>query len=298
MSGSRNGIIREKWLDEVEIELGQVNQETASAIGRHVLLGGLSVLPGLIEIPTTNFEQSAMGALADALNLARDKCSLKPIRIPSDRLHIVQTDQFRQEIGQANGFEMLGHAYLPESQRSKPEHFAYSLSHEMAHLSSFVSVWVQLEGQGQHGRVVEVRQTRTGLQRLGQTGHPEFNGLNEAVTEYVAMLLRREVSTGLGSFAQQCAVTKNQLRAYTGVSSLVIALTRQLVALAVKSEWTAVTEVWRDLLIDYWIGSDTFLDALAAWNGALLDDFRQLGTNHEDATSTALKYGLQLTNQE
>ncbi len=292
-----NKPIHEKWLDELEIEPDNVDTETASALGVHIVRGGLPTMPGLIELPLKNSELSAMVSLVDGLNEIREKCGLEKVAISPDRLHIIETEQFRQEIGQVNGFEMLGHAYVPESQRNQGELFAYSLSHEMAHLSSFVSVWVQLAGQGKQARVAQVLQKRTGLQRLGDSGQPEFTGLNEAVTEYLALLIRREVSAGLGPFAKQCGATATKLMAYTGMSKLMIALSRQLAAAQVKPEWTNPTLVWKDLLIDYWTGSDTYLDLLQQIHPDVYTDLKHLGVKYADAEAVAQKHGLQLTNQ-
>jgi hypothetical protein len=251
----------------------------------------------LVQVPTTIFDQSAMVALLDALNHLRQICGQDKIGASTDRLHIVQDQSYDQAIGSSYGFEMGGRVYLPNRSRDRSDHFAHALSHELAHLSSFFRLRVTLTGQGKQATIVEVKALRSGLRLLGDAGGTEFCGLNEAVTEYVALLARHEVASGVGPFAQHCAATRYKLIGHLNTCAAIIALLKKLVASQVRPAWIHATEIWRRLMIDYWSGSDEFLETVRQADAVLFDDLRQLGTDQTAALDFAKKHGLALTNR-
>jgi len=285
----------EKWLDVVQLATSEDDEEAAQALGEQVLRNGLAAIPDLTQLPTTNFERSAMASFVEQINFLRGKCSLNPIRVSSERLHIVDDDDFKAEIGPTtSGYEMLGRIYLPEHLRQNPKHFAYALSHEIGHLSSFTAAWLEWAGTGDQAKITEAYQVVTGLQRMSDVGEPQYLGLNEAVTEYLAAILRTLVARGLGSFSKHCAITGNRIdTGYSTTVALFAALCREL-AKGYRDDWTCATDVWRTLLIDYWSGSQEFAGFLSGTYPAMLADIQALGTESDEAEQLALRYGLVL----
>ena len=188
----------------------------------------------------------------------------------------------------------MGQVFMPERLRCKAERLAYVLSHEVSHLTAYMSARIELsDSENEEDKIIisEARQLRTGLQRLN-SDRLEFVGLNEATTEYLAFLLRREAAKTSGQFGLDCAQTSDRIMAYVGIASLIIQLTRRLAASGCRPDWLTVPDVWRTILVDYWTGSDVFLTTLAANNLPLWEDLRTLGTDHDDAVRVAVAHGF------
>lgn len=276
----------EHWLGKLELMAGEdVDEASCQAMGEMMLSCFPPYRDDLTELALTPAERSAMAVMVRAVNRVRGRLGIDAIRLTSARLHILPVTEYRTHFGLGDDQANVGHIYFPEYLRHSREKWALALSHEIAHLSSFVIMRAYMEPEDEEGEIrKDTGQVRAGLYRLGDDGSDEFVGLNEVVTDYVAVLMRRVVATTRGRLAGPCKATRDEIRSYLGQCELVFELCRQMAA-SPAFPWDDQKDVWSALLRDYWTGSDEFLDTLAEaapdMHGFLrtLDDSREDGEN-------------------
>lgn len=295
MSNSAGPVPPERWLDIVRVSVHDDDAKAVEQLGKQVLEHGLPAIPDFVQLPSTEFERNALLTVQDVINVIRKKCGQSPFSVSPDRLHIVESASLRAKLGRdCQGYETLGRIYISDAVRVYPTSFAYTLSHEMSHVSSYSAAWFNFEMQAEKAVLTDVFQTRSGLQRHGSDGKPELHGLNEAVTEYLASLIRIVLSHEEGDFAKDCAAKAYTIDTdYATITALTNTLCREL-GRGYRDDWTCTADVWACLLIDYWSGSDDFLDWLAGPYPDMAKDLRQLDTNAAQAKEFANRYGLRI----
>jgi hypothetical protein len=288
--------LTEKPLDKLIVEAGEVSVDLAREIGLTIIQEGLLLPDDWQRLSLTEEEKSWFVSLVRLVNRLRKRCDLSNLTISPERLHIVTDADFKRLFGESDGFEIMGHAYIPERIRSDDRSFVCVLSHEIAHLTSYISAEVKLSGSKDAASISEVRQLRVGLQR-NDADRVEFIGLNEAVTEYLAFLLRREAALDQGEPGVKCADIGDRIIAYIDLTSLLVQLNRRLAADTRCIHWESPSAVWRDLLIDYWTGRDFFLETLAVVDPLLYADLRLLKTDKRKIADVMATHGFEIRDQ-
>lgn len=294
----------ERWFDGVWIETSaeSMDEDAVERKRESILFNGVSgpVMLDDEELQATEFEKQVLAGLSEDMNVLRARFGLQYGTVSPSRLHIVPEDIYDQIFGHSNGVNVLGHIYLCERLRSDLSRLVYAISHELAHLHSYSVISVRLCGDKRIATANSLKsaeQPYTGFQIMDRMGNREFAGLNEAVTEYTALLLRRILANrdSDSRLSQSASSTCSVIMAYKQTVSLMIALIRSWVAQGFNPAWNSVQDVWWDLISDYLTGDTSVMDLLSRISPGVYRDLRQLGVDGESAQDMAARHGLTLS---
>lgn len=159
------------------------------------------------DLKKKSFEKESIRVVEKATNNLLVRYGFDPIVIPNANVHIMDPQDFREQVMAKNtgfliessGYALLNHIYIPRIDSHR--HFAATLAHETAHIASFTKrdIYVQHDEMG--GTVAKLSTRRMG-HATGNTrkanelpvGQPlKFSGLNEAVTDYFALQIKKEI---------------------------------------------------------------------------------------------------------
>ncbi|MBU0625656.1 hypothetical protein KKF05_04915 [Patescibacteria group bacterium] len=196
-----------RWADRILIS-GAVENE-ADKIRRR-LAGSLSDCYGVAgqELRKTAFELQAIQQISGLLNVMANSMQLTPRGITSARVHLLQPNDYRLFLGdEDNARTVLGHTYIAHTTDKVAKMFL--LTHELAHLASYLCLQVNVTP-----RAIHVTWKKSGYRMQGQRGN-QFTGLNEAVAEIVAGLIREIIvrRSGLLNTPQKKDLTSKYLYA-------------------------------------------------------------------------------------
>src|SRR3989344_2276800 len=283
----------EKWADRIRIFDGSPAQ--AVEVGA----ADLSVrLPDLFQVRDADKTAGAQTAISEtvaAINeLRRIFGGFGPLKISEVRVHILDEAECQNKIspGRASvqGRSRFGHVYL---RRSLPlADFMAVLAHELLHDISYL--WLDCWKPGAVSAdgirwppFVERRQGMLLIDPSYGTWLPHFHGLNEAVTETAAMLVR-----GL-MVDRTCLLDdtgKQRLKTFVSSQPLV-ALMDCLLATTAGPGGDAIA-VWNTLFRDFLTGTDEFLLLLEKRLPGATEILRATGARPEELLPTAEKHGL------
>ncbi len=220
---------------------------------------GLSGLRGVFGLPPTKLEHDAIEATSLSLDMILSGMGLLPRGLTPQLYHILDAAQFNHHLGESiSGAVRNGYSYL--RRRNTPEEmltsFIYSLCHETAHLSSAIVV----EMERTSDTAVRTARIRDGLTLIEDQNY--FTGLNEAVTDRAAELIRAGTMEllGIGKALEQLPPVVSVYRPH--------ALVVDGICCRLYPDDHGMTG-WAQLLEDYWSGSTAWLDlCLATWPAA------------------------------
>jgi len=297
VADSRIQLKQHKWFDRIDLDPGIVETAAAVRFAQALLERDMNESLDIVTLPLTKYEQSAVTATVVAINAIRCKLGLEQIHLSNERVHYVPTEEYQEKIGESSGIAGVGHVYIRANMRARFKQFANVLVHEMVHMSSFAVLAIQLDVIDGQIQLVACQQTRFGLQQ-NNGPEDEFVGLNEAITEYAALLVRYEASRQPSRFAKRCAKTRHQITTHLAAFRVMQGAIGRLVEARPYAEWTEKNRVYRDLLIDYWGGRNRVLAALEQLDGELYHDLRLLDDNHNHALALARKHGFKLSSKD
>ncbi len=213
----------------------------------------LDLLPELEkELTKTPEELRGIAASVEALNAVRDGLGFDAVKIDLGHIHVADECEFMRRWGVVRrAFTQFGHVFV--QRRFLFLHFLQDLTHELVHLSTFRAVIDPALPKD-----AAVRIQRSGLSVLRRrSGVPEnlFTGLNEGVTESIAIEVRRRVAAEPGLLKSghgEILVNDWSYRAQ-------VRLLNELVGMTGASPEAAR----RRLLTDYFGQTGCFLRALA-----------------------------------
>lgn len=272
------------WLDKLTVFFADgASEADAAAYARKQLDSYPPAMAGIEYIPLTALECSDALTLADAACALRRRLGLSPIAFSAtERVHLVRFADFVSHFGVSECVSSMGHVYLPERVRyMRRNRWLSRLSHEIAHLSAYLSAEAVLRADAAGGMRAEFRGQRSGMKRVGEDGEVGFIGLDEAATEIAALQIRSladRMSSALGGISLG---GEDRITGYAGQVILVEQLAIQSAAAGVAG-WPDHKAVIRSLLIDYLSGSDVFLDALAESAPQTHETLRRLGDSDAD----------------
>jgi len=270
------------WLDKLEIFIADgVDERDAQAYGMSQIESYPPAQEGVRFLPMTAAEISDIALLTDAASRFRRYFGLGPVAISTDRIHLVSVIDMRTWFGRMDACTNGGHAYLAEYVRYGPYRWIASVSHEIAHLASYLSARVEIRPTADGDYSAKLRYDRHGVKLTSSDGELVFIGLNEAVTELVALNIRDVSGTISPPFRERHLDDGARITGYGGQVTLLAELFRQM-AESGSVSWTDVPAVEAILLHDYLAGTDEFLDALAEAAPETHDFLRKLGDSPED----------------
>jgi hypothetical protein len=225
----------------------------------------------------TATERAAMGACFAGLDAVLSGLGLDKVAIDRTMIHVVSMTDFRRTFAEPiMGAVAYGHAYVPRCESVRD--FIRYFSHELAHLASW-RVHV-LEVTAEEGGL----KSRILCQRSGLSLGNLYVGINEAMTESIALEIRREVllSTRLVTDTEGF----RSLRDGTNYSPQIILL--QDVSSRLSTSSATLDQLYRD----YFTGSLYALaDFFRPWPG-LHHVLGLMGTPAKDAHDAALLLGM------
>jgi hypothetical protein len=228
----------------------------------------------------TETERAAMGACFAGLDAVQSRLGLDKVVIDRTMIHVVSMADFRRAFAEPiMGAVAYGHAYVPRCE-SVCDFIRY-FSHELAHLASW-RVHV-LEVTAKEGGL----KSRILCQRSGLSVGNLYVGINEAMTESIALEIRREVllSTRLVTDTEGFL----NLRDGTNYSPQIILL--QDVSSRLGTSSALLDQLYRD----YFNGSLRALgDFFRPWPG-LHHVLGLMGVDTKDAHDAALLLGMHHT---
>ncbi|MFA6604209.1 MAG: hypothetical protein WCT10_05255 [Patescibacteria group bacterium] len=270
----------ERWVDEVTC-VGCDPQKTSLIC--NALFSSLPDIHHVVDLPKTDNERSLIIETVAAANDLLPKLGLPDSPISEARIHILADDEFDAKFGhRCRGKCAYSHVYL--RRQTDLVDFAHKLTHELAHLLSFLAIEVTAATQSDDSRDLQILPRRSGLSLYGlepAMDDPLFNGLNEAMTEIVAHDLR----LGLAEHSQILSPDDLRLLAkswlYLPQIKIVLYLRNQLL------EADPDSNPQRELHQDYLAGTSRFLNRLYAHNRPALLLLRTMGTKPDEAFRAA-----------
>ncbi len=251
------------WVDRLEIFIADgVDERDAVAFGAEQVRTCPPAQAGIRYLPLSAAEWADWTLLADAASYMRQYFGLPVARLSADRLHIVSVTDMRTWFGRSDAYVKGGHAYVAEHVRYSPAQWVIHLSHELAHLTSFLSARVEIRPTEGGRLVADLRYEKHGLKRVSKSDSLTFTGLNEAVTELAALQIRYVAGLMSPPFRERYLDGGDRITGYGGQVMLLEGLCRQMVGSGVFP-WEDDASIKEAILFDYLSGTNQFLDALA-----------------------------------
>jgi hypothetical protein len=137
------------------------------------------------ELRKNEFEIKAIAHIAASTDQTVKKLGLSSRNIHPERIHILHKDDYRRILGgRDDARTVLGHTYITRTNDMIA--MLFMLTHELAHLASYLSLLVRLGPNAGH-----VSWKRNGYMIQRNDKNLLFTGLNEACAELLAGLIRR-----------------------------------------------------------------------------------------------------------
>jgi hypothetical protein len=268
------------WLDDLEILLdGQVVDGYEWKTDKRFWDSCPSAKQGIKETPLTESEQDDIMSIVAAANSFRCHFGLCEVEMSVDRTHIVIPSDMRLVSASLAAYR-LGHIYISQFLRNTPCIWLGSISHELAHLTGYVNARITLSPQDQSlDDLIDFN--RVGLARRGDDLDYEFSGVNEAVTEIIAVRL----TTKAACISMEFNDRYGGIFPGTSANRGTICLLRELwvkMAGSGRCRWDNRYHIEEALIRDYFAGTDEFLDELARIAPETWEYLRKLGAEIED----------------
>ncbi len=275
----------DRWFDELRVSVGDRRRSRRL---RRELLAGLPEVFGVIDLEKNGFERRVIAAAAAAINGCLADLGLAPRIFPEDRVHVLAPDEYADKIGgDTAGLTHCGHVYVQRT--GDADAFIHHVTHELAHLASFLSVMVTLRLDEATGAFGPKGFTKKGGLCRCSVKCPEayrFRGLNEAVTELFAHDARKRFVAAFGGLDERQKAGLLELRFYGGPILLTVKL---LKIVAGDGDWRQA----RDLLYrDYLFGSDRFLRSVRAVKPEAPALLRSMDSAFSSAVKVARRLGF------
>ena len=275
---------RERWADEVTcVGCGRKRNELI----RNALFSSLPDAHGVDDLPKTDIERTLVAETSAAANEVLQGQGLPGSPISDARVHVLTDAEFEATIGRGcRGKCAYGHVYL--RRQDDLTNFAHELTHEIAHLISFLAIRVTAETRPDGHRDLQILPRRSGLSLYGldpAEEDPLFNGLNEAVTEIIAHEIRAALAVSSKILSADGCQQLIKTWVYLPQIKLIWHLLDRLQAAGGDSD------PGRELLQDYFAGTSRFLNRLYAADPGALRLLRTMGTRASDAFGAADKLG-------
>lgn len=139
------------------------------------------------DLEPTPREAEIMTACFDALDAFIAMLGIGPIAIDRSLVHLIGTETVKTRDSDVPGWCNYGNVYVQRQLPEREAEFVLMFTHEIAHLASYLRIEVIVERKD--GRLFEEVHTP----RLGLAAGNSFRGLNEAVTEMMAHMIRRQL---------------------------------------------------------------------------------------------------------
>jgi len=173
-----------RWADYITVSGCASPEEEANIRTR--LAGPMPDCYGVAccELRKTTFEIKAIAHISALMDRMAQSMNLRPRGIAPKRIHMLNQSDYRLLLGSGDDARtVLGHTYIARTEDRTS--MMYLLTHELAHLSSFLSVVGYVDDESVH----------TSWKRSGYTTQTRcrgntFTGLNEAAAEITAGLIR------------------------------------------------------------------------------------------------------------
>jgi hypothetical protein len=175
------------WADKVLIRGMDIDVAEAERVRRR----SLGPLPDCFqvfghELRKTAFETQTIALISKLMDLMAKSFDIDPRGILPSRVHILSSENYRLFLGGDDETRtVLGHTYIVRPKNRVVEMFL--LTHELVHLSSYLCLTITVDS-----RASTVSWKKSGYEQRGRNGR-QFSGLNKAVAEIIAQLLRELV---------------------------------------------------------------------------------------------------------
>ncbi|MBU0625657.1 hypothetical protein KKF05_04920 [Patescibacteria group bacterium] len=266
---------------------------------RQKLLSGHYAQRNFYEEPKTRFDRALIHASIRALNAVRGNLGLEPIALPLEHFHLLSEDEYIQMFegaAETGGLTAFREMYIRHCSRRAD--LARRITHELAHAACFHQYTVAaqiVEPNDQDCEALEddddneedcggvliksIRHDRSGLQLAGK----KFQGLDEAITEILASLIRSRMIADRHPLSKAAV---EELTTYCSYLPQISVIFRVISDLYEKREVGLAVLIW-----DYLTGSNDFCRRLRRRDRQMHDLIRQMGDEPEDALRTALALG-------
>lgn len=265
---------------------------------RQKLLGGHYAQTDFYEKPKTWFDRTLIHAAIRALNAVRQNLCLEPITLSLDHFHLLSEDEYDQLFdgaAETGGLTAFREMYIRRCSRRVD--LAMRVTHELAHAACFqqYAVMARVVEPGDEdtevpendddeedcgGVVIEsIQHDRCGLQLAGK----KFRGLDEAVTEILATLIRSRMIAGRHPLSKTAA---EELITYCSYSAQIKVVFRVIHDLYRERGVGTAVLIW-----DHLTGSNDFCRRLQRRDRQMYNLVQQMGDEPGDAYQTALALG-------
>jgi len=276
MTKMKKAVRRDKWVDRI-IFLGGDD-----AFRRHwseKFGGEMPQMSEHEELSKTYMEIAIWDICVGALNRVLAKLEQPAIFADFDRLHVLETAVFDKDLG-ANcaGKFQYGHVYVRRVENAYD--LVGFLCHELVHLASRFEL--TLAPAGDRARIESVREGHL-VAASDDDSPPLFLGLNEAVTEQLASMVRREVLRSLNGTSDENRIRLSATWCYEPQIMVVTEACNRLAAvLGLEPRQTG-----RFLFRGYFNGSNAFVRKLRLNLPETYAALRDMGDDAADARRAA-----------
>jgi hypothetical protein len=248
-------------------------------------------LCGVVDLKKTPQEETQISETVEAINVIRQRLKLEPRLFSLERVHVLSPEEMYSKVVPTRfaGKALYGHVYLLRNE--SPVDFQAILAHELTHALSFS--WLELHHDGAEAwpgeRWPPVCSRRTGLALIDPsygTWLPHFHGLNEGVTESVALMAR-----GILSNRSKVLGEQEKQRIVRWMSSPPLVKFIDELVLLVAGEGDSVP-VWSVLAKDLFAGADEFLKLLEVKLPGATERLRRTGARPPELLAAAVDLGL------
>ncbi|MFA4954826.1 MAG: hypothetical protein WC641_05950 [Patescibacteria group bacterium] len=244
--------------------------------------------PQVEELEKTEHERQGIECSKSGLARLLERLRLPSIEIPDSRIHVVTDQELSLKIGgELEGKMLFGHIYLA---RRDPLQFYRNLTHELSHAGSYYGLGVI---QGIDPRRLRMWQTHLGLSfqpkpQSERGSEVYFNGLNEGATELCARFLRKHLVKEMPGLEDE---QKSDLKSFVHYRPCVILVDR-LIRLVAEEEQLFRETVLRELLRDYFSGTQLFLKKVETHKKGSVKILRSMDSTPDDALRAAEALGF------
>lgn len=226
----------------------------------------LGFLPpaGFSQIEKTEFERQAIKAAVEALNFVLVDLQLPPVEFSEQRFYFLDAKAYQTMFGDDDiGRYKYGRAFI--KRRTDQVSLVCTLTHELAHFVSYNSVVINHSRKGNEDLLKYTWYYRSGLGFLPEPEKAKkvyFWGLNEAVTEMLAVEIRRALIKNSALFkGVEAERLTSEVHSYNSVVKLVL----ELISLVGHSPENK-SNLRRELFKNFITGRYTFLKKLEKYH--------------------------------
>ncbi len=278
-----------------EIRISAENPEQKETISKYVVDKFLDVGDRkevlMHELKRNEFEKKSIVEVKLALNRALRKLGLDDVDIPEENIHIYEETDFEKlnPGGNSGGFYTSRHIYMPRT--NDKINILRVLSHEMVHLAAFSIRGIKTK-LVEDEIEIEMLESKSGLRFSSLIGKGEerrvshlFMGMNEAVTERTAMIVRRNVAFKELGLSRDDAERILGTIDYAGHVAL-------LNILIMKFNPASTEKATKQIIANAIKGDYSFFKDLESKVKGATKILAEMGTTVEDAAVAADKFGF------